>query len=93
MFRKKEESGFPSWKIRSLSEEAYRASQRIWQEKGMPTFKDRLRFYNNLQLKWYLYRGLKITTVHWTIDYVPQKREEWFSKLKNKISLRGSVQG
>ena len=28
----------------TLSEEAYRASQRIWHEKGMRTFKDWLRF-------------------------------------------------
>ena len=32
----------------TLSEEAYGASQRIWQEKGMRTFKDLLRFHNNL---------------------------------------------
>ena len=38
----------------TLSEEAYRASQRIWQEKGMRTFKDLLRFYNNLDFEPFL---------------------------------------
>ena len=38
----------------SLSEEAYKASQRIWQEKGMRTFKDLLRFYNNLDFEPFL---------------------------------------
>lgn len=53
----------------TLSEEAYRASQRIWQEKGMRTFKDLLRFYNNLDFEPFLealgsirhsYTGLRI---------------------------------
>ena len=38
----------------TLSEEAYRASQRIWQEKGTRTFKDLLRFYNNLDFEPFL---------------------------------------
>ena len=38
----------------TLSEEAYKASQRIWQEKGMRTFKDLLRFYNNLDFEPFL---------------------------------------
>ena len=38
----------------TLSEEAYRASQRIWQEKGMRTFKDLLRFHNNLDFEPFL---------------------------------------
>lgn len=29
-------------------------------------------------LKWYLEHGLKITVVHRTIDYVPQKTFKWF---------------
>ena len=53
----------------TLSEEAYRASQRIWQEKGMQTFKDLLPFYNNLDFEPFLealesirhsYTGLRI---------------------------------
>ena len=38
----------------TLSEEAYRASQRIWQEKGMRTFKDLSRFHNNLDFEPFL---------------------------------------
>ena len=38
----------------TLSEEAYRASQRIWQEKGMRTFKDWLRFCSNLDFEPFL---------------------------------------
>ena len=38
------------------------------------------------QLKWYLYRGLKITTVHRTIDYVPQKI---FTFFVNKVTENG----
>ena len=144
----------------TLSEEAYRACQRIWQEKGMRTFTDWLHFYNNLDfepflealesmrdsyrglgidilkdavplpgvsmkyrlrgtlnkrdalelyapgqeayeilkgevvggpslvllvplLTWYLYHGLKITAVHRTIDYVPQKI---FTFFVNKVT-------
>lgn len=29
-------------------------------------------------LKWYLDHGLKITAVHRTVDYVPQKAFKWF---------------
>ena len=53
----------------ALSEEAYRASQRVWQEKGMRTFKELLRFCNNLDFEPFLealnsirhsYTGLEI---------------------------------
>ena len=38
----------------TLSEEAYRACQRIWQEKGVRTLTDWLNFYNNLDFEPFL---------------------------------------
>ena len=37
-------------------------------------------------LKWYLYHSLEITTVHRTIDYVPQKI---FTFVVNKVTENG----
>ena len=75
----------------TLSEEAYRASQRIWQEKGMQTFKDLLPFYNNLDFEPFLealesirhsYTGLRIDILK---DAVP------LPGVSMKYLLRGTL--